>query len=119
LNDLCKIEFGGTRIMEITFQNKREDRDALYDYMLKGTQEGKRIGKLGFDNSQAWTIMYVALFSALFWGATGNGGFSRLMAIGLLVFIECLLLLTAGFKPHYYYGKQIYQNQEKLLSKKD
>ena len=105
--------------MEVVFQNKKEDTEAFIDYMLNKIQEGKRIGKYGFDNRQAWMIMFVVLISSLFWGATGNGGFSLLMAIGLLGFVEFVMFLMAGFKPQYYYGRQIYKNQEKLLTPKD
>jgi len=105
--------------MEITFQNKREDLDAFYGYLLRETQEGKRIGKIGYSNKRKWTIMYIALISALFWGVTGKGGISLLIGIGLLILGEVLMLLFFGFKPQYFYGNQIYKEQEKLLTSKD
>ncbi len=34
--------------MEITYQNTKKDIDARIDFLLKETEEGKRIGKKGF-----------------------------------------------------------------------
>ena len=107
------------KIMEITFQNKREDLDAFYDYLLTQTKEGDRIGKYGLSNKMSRAFWLVSLISALFWGATGNGNNALYLATALFIVAEGFIFFIPGFKPYYYHGKQIYKNQEKLLTPKD
>jgi hypothetical protein len=105
--------------MEITFQNKREDLDAFYDYLLTQTPEGTRLGKHAYKNKQLWMVMFVGLISSFFWGLTSNVIIALISIIGLLIFVKVLFLIIAGLKPNYYYGKQLYKGQEKLLTPKD
>ena len=105
--------------MEITFQNKSEDLDAFYDYLLAQTPEGIRLGKYGFQDKQRWIFIDSALLGTVVWGAMGNGVLAIVAALGFFIFMEFLFLLFAGFKPHYFYGKKIYKSQESLLTPKD
>ena len=92
--------------MEITFQNKSEDLDAFYDYLLAQTPEGIRLGKYGFQDKQRWIFIDSALLGTVVWGATGNGVLAIVAALGFFIFMEFLFLLFAGFKPHYFYGRK-------------
>jgi len=79
--------------MEITFQNKREDVEAFYDYMVKETQQGKLIGASMFRARQWWTILGVAFIGALLWGAGGQLKFSLVATVVMLIFAQVVLLL--------------------------
>jgi len=113
--------------MEVTFQNKREDFEAFYDYMLEETQGGKQLGKQLFRSQQLWSVLTLALLCTLVWGILGNVGFSLKISLLIsVIFFICvfvigtgLRLLIAGFKPHYYFGREFYRKQEKLLTEKD
>ncbi len=105
--------------MEITFQNKREDLDAFYDYLLTQTKEGDRIGKYGLSNKMSTAFWSVSLISALFWGVTGNGNNALYLATVLFIVAEGFIFFIPSFRPYYYHGKQIYKKQEKLLTPKD
>lgn len=58
--------------MEITYQNTKKDIDARIDFLLKETEEGKRIGKKGFFAQQLGVFIIVALFCSFFWGLSGE-----------------------------------------------
>ena len=105
--------------MEITFQNKRDDFEAFYDYMVNTTAEGQRLGRQAYRQRQIWTIGFVALFGALAWGNTGSWKSGLAISIFFLVILELLLLLQLGLKPRASAGKEIYRSQERLLSAKD
>ncbi len=105
--------------MEIVFQNKREDFEAFYDYMVKETEEGKRLSARVYRQKQVWTIEYSAFWGALLWGATGLWGLGLAIFVFCLIFFEAMLLLSSGFEPRYYLGKQIYKSQEKDIRPKD
>jgi hypothetical protein len=58
--------------MELTFQNKREDLQAFYDYMVKETKQGKVMSTQVYKNRQIGTFIITTLFGAISWGATGQ-----------------------------------------------
>jgi len=105
-------------MMEIVFQNKREDFEPFYDYMSKRTEQGKRLSAQAYSQKQLWTVEFAAFWAALAWGMTsswkiGLGGF-----IVMLAFAQFLFLLMSRFKPREYLGRQIYRNQEQWLKPK-
>lgn len=105
--------------MEITFQNKREDFEAFYDYMVKETHQGQSVNKQALRSQQV-AVVGLALFSGMISLFSGGGLKGPLIVMGLLtLFWESLFLIKAGFKPRYYYGKQAYRNQENNLTAKD
>jgi hypothetical protein len=106
-------------IMEVTFQNRLEDFDAFYDHLLRETEEGKQIGRIGFKNKNIWTIMWILLIGTFIWGATGNELIALLASAGLVIMAGGLMLLITGFNPRYYYGYQILKSQQKSISPRD
>jgi hypothetical protein len=105
--------------MEITYQNKKEDFEAFYDYMVKETQQGKVVNKQAIYSKQIYFVLMAIFFGTIlgsFWGS-----WKASIIIGILLFAawEAFFFLTAGFKPRYYYGRQVYRQQEKLLTPKD
>ena len=105
--------------MEITFQNKRQDFEAFYDYMVTQTQQGKILSAQVYRTRQVWIFLWVILFGSLFWGITGQWKFGVLVCLVLLIITEVMGLLISGFKPRYYEGKQIYKRQEKSITLKE
>jgi hypothetical protein len=105
--------------MEITFQNKREDFQAFYDYMVKETEQGRAVSKQMFRNWLIWAIVVTSLFGSIVWGATGK--FLTGFGLGALVFLlgGTLRLAISGFKPIYYAGVQVYKSQEKFITPKE
>jgi hypothetical protein len=113
-------------VEEITFRNKREDLEAYYDYKLKETEEGKRIGKRVFIARSWFAVLIWGLGFTLIWGILGYLGASLrssvFLAIGcilVLLMATGLALLIMGFKPYYYVGKQILQKNKKSLTERD
>jgi len=105
--------------MEITYQNKKEDFEAFYDYMVKETEQGKTINKQAIRSKQLYFVLLAIFFGTILgplWG-----GWKASIVIGILLFVawEAMFFLSAGLKPRYYYGKQVYRQQEKLLTPKD
>ncbi len=105
--------------MEITFQNKREDFEAFYNYMVKETEEGKHISKLVFRNSVAWfTIIFMGIGS-LIWAISGY----FLLGLGVTVFMLCarglIDLMSTSFHPIYGSGLRVYRKQEKSITPKE
>ena len=105
--------------MEIIFQNKREDMEAFFDYMLRETPEGKRLGKQAFEYRQGWMLLLIALLCSIYWGITGKGFVAFLLVIGFSVVGDGILFLISKFKPQYYFGRKVYKNQEKTLLPKE
>lgn len=115
-------------IMEITFQNKREDFHASYDYFVTETEEGRNVGKQIFFYRQRQIILVSVFFGGLVWGILGYAqipilySFPISLAVftGFLITTESLMLLLTKFKPYYSYGKKYYENNyEKLLTQKE
>ncbi len=104
--------------MEIAFQNKREDFEAFYDYMVKETQEGKMLSKQAFNIGQIRMVLIAVLIGALL-RVDGDGGVTWFLALFIFLGAELIFFLFAGFKPYYYSGLQIYKRQEKSLTPKD
>ena len=98
--------------MEVTFQNKREDSQAFYDYIVKETEQGKAISKQVFRGWLTWAIIYSMFLGSLTWGISGKWQ----VGLGVTVFIflagGALKLLITGFKPIYDAGIQVYRKQE-------
>ena len=105
--------------MEITYQNKKEDFEAFYDYMVKETEQGKTISKEVIRSKQIYFVL-VAVFSGTILGPIW-GGQKVSIIIGILILAGCeaFFFITANFKPRYYYGKQVYRRQEKDMTPKD
>ncbi|MBT3314037.1 MAG: YcxB family protein [Anaerolineae bacterium] len=105
--------------MEVTFQNKREDFEAFYNYMVKETEQGVSINKQVLEDQQR-AIVVLALFSGFISFVSGGGFRAAFLVSSLLVlFLEAIFFIKSGFKPRYYYGKQAYRGQEKRLTAKD
>ena len=102
--------------MDVAFQNKWEDFEAFYNYMLRETEQGKSLGKRAF---RAWALEAVLgsiVFGLLMWGIFGTPKDGLLGAILLLLAIGLLRLLISGFKPIYHAGVQVYRNQRKSIT---
>ena len=105
--------------MEVTFQNKLEDAEAFYDYMVKETEQGKSVGTSVFRARQWWTILVIAFVGALFWGASGQLRLGLAVTIFGLIVAEASILLRSGVKPHEYEARRIYKNQDKSTTPKE
>ena len=110
---------------EITFQNKREDRDAYYDYFL-ATKKGQRIGRQVFVARTLYYCFVIALIFTLVWGALGY--FDVSMRWSILIALACSSPFVLGmiiglaimrFKPSHFLGKQVLKQAEKELTELD
>ena len=105
--------------MEIVIQNKREDFEAFYDYMVKETQQGKRVNKQALRTQQLSVVLFAIFFGSIALAGTGSWKTTIVIVAFLAVLWEASFFIKAGFKPRYHYGKQVYRQQEKLLTPKD
>ena len=113
--------------MQITFQNKPSDLDALYDYLLKETREGKQLGKRVFYSRQFGVLLVIVLLTVSVWGILGHlrvsFGLSSVISLGFFIFMlfvaESIIFLIAGFKPFYSSGKEAYENERKKLTPRE
>jgi hypothetical protein len=105
--------------MEIVFQNKIQDLDAIYAYMVKETEEGRRVSKQLFRTGLIWDILICLLLGFFFWVLYD----SWLVGIGTMVFMfmlrEALKLMLTKFQPLYIPAIEFYKKQEKLLTPRD
>ena len=105
--------------MEIAFQNRREDFEAFYDYMVRQTAQGKAFSAQEFRLAQEFVLATSAFSGIVVFGVSG------LWRSGLLVFLilflpfEMLTILISGFKPRYYLGMRAYRRREKSMTPKD
>lgn len=105
--------------MEIVFRNKREDFDAFYDYCLRHTQQGQKLGWVTFGIWLMWATLVAMIIGAIMWGI------SEKWYIGLgwtlfMFLLGCFFHFSiSGFRPVFYFGKQAYKHQEKSLTSKD
>ena len=110
-------------MQEITFQNKREDLEAYYEYFIN-TDEGKQLGKKVFIARIWFNSAILALIFSLFWGSLGYLGFSIrwtiFLALGFLFFLAAVVTLALlVFRPYGFVAKQILKKNEKSLTEKD
>src|SRR5687767_3186287 len=105
--------------MEVTFQNKREDFQAFYDYMVKETEQGKRVSQQVFRGWLTWAILVSLLIGFFMWGLTGRWLFGIMVTIFVFLVGATARLLVTGFHPIYMSGIRVYKSQEKFLSPKD
>ncbi len=105
--------------MEITFQNKLEDFDAYYDYVLRETDRGKAYSARLYRSTQLRSVLFSALFGSLWWAVNGFWFNGLGMFIFWLVLLEAILFLRSGFNPRYYEAKQSYKRQEKFVNPKE
>ena len=105
--------------MEIVYRQKKEDNEALYDYMVKETQQGRTINKQAFQRELLNCFIGPALVG-LFFKATGEE-WKNVVGVVILFFVGMVafFFLRAGLKPRYSYGKQVYEEQEKYRTPKD
>ncbi len=105
--------------MDIAFQNKREDFEAFYNYIVRDTEQGKTLGKRAL---RAWLIetaltsIVIGSFYAIIFSTWQAG---LVMAILLFLFGLLLRLFISGFKPIYHAGIQVYKNQEKSITPRE
>jgi len=91
--------------MQITIQNKIEDMEAFYDYVLRETAEGEWIGKRSHRAKQFSVIMLFLIIGLFVWSTSGSFISGLIFSIFFLFFLEFVILLISGFKPNYHYGK--------------
>jgi hypothetical protein len=104
--------------MEVTFQNKREDFQAFHEYMVKETDQGKRISKQVFGTWLTWTVSNSLLFSFLMWGLFEKWQVGLVVGLFLFLIWTMAKLLSSRFKPIYHSGIQAYKNEEKFITPK-
>jgi hypothetical protein len=108
-----------TILIEITFQNKRADLEAYYDYMVRETEQGKRVSRQVFRSWLTWISVYSMLLGSLMWGATGRWQLG--LGVTLFIFLAggTLKFLISGFKPIYQAGMRVYRSQERSITPRD
>jgi hypothetical protein len=105
--------------MEATFQNNREDFEAYYDYMVMETKQGKDISKRQLIAQQAAIFLSAMVVGLLIWIFSESLTATITIIVIYIILLELSFFTKAGFKPRYYYGKQVYRQQEKLYTPKD
>ncbi|HSL47260.1 MAG TPA: hypothetical protein VK897_27720 [Anaerolineales bacterium] len=105
--------------MEIVFQNRREDLDPFYTYLIKETEQGKRASKQIFRASLIWAVLVSMLFGSLAWGISGKWQVGIGVAILMLIILVAVRLLMTGFEPVFMPAFEVYKKQEKSLTPKD
>lgn len=105
--------------MEVKFQNKREDFQALYDYMVNETEQGKTMSKQVFRNWLTWAIIYSMFLGSVAWGVSGKLQFGLGVTFFMLLAGGALKLLISGFKPIYHAGVEVFKKQEKSITPRD
>lgn len=106
-------------MLQIDFQNKVEDIDAFASYMAYATDEGQQIGKQVHKGTQIRGVTLSIIIGLFIWGIEDSISLAINISLVALAFYELLLMATTSFKPNFYYGRQVYKNQEKNLSSKD
>jgi hypothetical protein len=104
--------------MEITFQNNQEDFEAYYDYMVKETDQGKNINKRQLIAQQAAIFLSAIVVGSLISVFSESLPVTITLILIYIIILEVSFLSRAGFKPRYYYGKQVYREQERLYTPK-
>src|SRR5699024_5077981 len=105
--------------MEVTFQNKREDLQALYDYVVNETEQGKTMSKQVFRNWLTWAVIYSMFLGSVVWAVSGKWYFGLGVTIFILSAGGALRLLISGFKPISHAGVEVYKKQEKSITPRD
>jgi hypothetical protein len=105
--------------MEVTFQNKPQDLEAFYDYMVKETEQGRRVSQQVFRSWLTWAILVSLLFGSLLGGLTGRWQFGIVVTLFTFVVGGAARLLVTGFHPIYMSGIRAYKSQEKYLTPTD
>ncbi len=105
--------------MEVTFQNKREDFEAFYNYMVKETDQGRAMSKQVFLGRLIRVILVSLLFGFFLWAITKTWQIGLGLIIFMFIFGGIVMLLITGFKPIYYLGMQVYKRQEKSITQRD
>lgn len=105
--------------MGVAFQNKREDFQAFYDYMVRETDQGKAFSKQVFNAKLGRLIMYSIFLGSVLWGVSEKWRAGLVIAIFTFLVIGTLELLISGFSPIYYAGIQVYKKQEKSITRKE
>jgi hypothetical protein len=102
--------------MEVTFRNKRADFQAYYDYMVRETEQGKKVSKQIFQNWLIWAFLVSALFGSLAWALSGKGQTGLIVTFVFFLFGITIRLLVSKFKPVYHAGIQVYRRQESSIT---
>jgi hypothetical protein len=105
--------------VEITFQNKREDLQSFYDYVIGQTEEGRVLSSQAYRSRQIWTFFAAILIGSFAWGTTGQWKSGLSLAIVILLVTEALIFLISGFKPRYHEGIQFYKRWEKSMTARE
>jgi hypothetical protein len=102
--------------MDLSYQNRQEDREAYYNFLLRNTKEGEQIRKQAHWFRQVSIIITVVFMSSLLWGITGEWQIGLRAVIILFLLAEGVLLLESRFQPLYYFGLETYRKGEKSLT---
>lgn len=113
----CAADRG--HIVEITFQNRREDFAEFYSHMARDTEDGIRIGQGLFAE---W-LLVTTVGSFIVGVMVGSGIGSGIVLCGLpVIMVLCLnglLLLLSRGKPVVMFARNAYKKQERHLRRKD
>jgi hypothetical protein len=105
--------------VEIVFQNKREDFEAFYAYIVKETEQGKKVSRLAFRNWLLWVLTLSMLYGSLAWGWSAKWQTGLIVSILSFLFGCLLNLLARDFKPIYGSGIHLYRRQNASITPKE